>query len=270
MVPVDGRVSVPNDWTIHGVPTSRTFIENPPDDLNTPWEPQYDTCDNGNFVALGYHHPRVDYYLYMNITVDSSTGVTLTIKPGTVIAHSAGSTTGKLLIDGTDDSDIGDAINCVGDPANGGYITWVAAGRAANTPYIGVPYSNLSTFIELESGSHYDIRFTKFLGMGFAIVVSEGNGTIRDNQFYANSRGLDLINCAGIQCKNNLFSVNNKACRVVQWVRYRPELHLRSQYADPQLGDDGFRNGIHGRRQLPVYQQYLRDSDLYRQRLGDG
>ena len=26
---------------------------------------------------------------------------------------------------------------------------------------------------------------------------------------------LDLINCAGIQCQNNLFSVNNQACRVV-------------------------------------------------------
>ena len=177
-------------------------------------EPQFFSFARGEKVP-GLFLSRIDYIISGNITIDSSTGVTLTIKPGTVIAHSAGSTTGKLLIDGTDDGDIGDAINCVGDPANGGYITWVAAGRAANTPYIGVPYSNLSTFIELESGSHYDIRFTKFLGMGFAVVVSEGNGTIRDNQFYANSRGLDLINCAGIQCQNNLFSVNNQACRVV-------------------------------------------------------
>lgn len=206
--------SVPNDWSIRGVAVSRRFTGTVPNITeNTTWQPQYDSCDSGLWISLGYHHPRIDYYIGANVTIDSSTGVTLTIKPGTVIAHSASSSTGKLLIAGSGGNGIEDTIKSVGDPNpdHGGYITWVASGRAANTSSVGVPGSSAATFIELASGCHYDIRFTQFMGLGWTLYCKEGNGIFRDNQFFQNTRAISYEGATGYSCVNNLFVGHNNA-----------------------------------------------------------
>jgi hypothetical protein len=204
----------PYEWSVHYIGmshaervfSSATTISS----SNSLWEPKYDTCDISGNVDLGYHHPRIDYYINeATVTVD---GVSLTIKPGTVVVQGVNSSSGsgKLTVTSAD------SLTCCGDPFGGGYITWVTPGCAGNTSSVGVPYANTQLFVNLESGSSYDIQFTEFAGLGNAVTLNTGNGTFRDNRLFMNTRGVDLIACSNLQCSNSAFSGNSLSCRVEQ------------------------------------------------------
>ena len=207
-----------DDWAvfnIKAVASSRVFTSSQTIATDTTWHKQINTCDGGT-VDLGFHAPRVDYIIdRADVTVNgTSSGATLTIKPGTVVVQNVNSSTGagKLTIDG--DEQGADSLVCVGDPAGDGYVTWVSLERARRS-FGGahVPYSNPKNNIEFEFGSDYDVRFTKFFGLGRALVPSEGGGTIRDCLFILNSRGIDYLSCSGFEVSNCLFMGNNQGIR---------------------------------------------------------
>ena len=76
-----------------------------------------------------------------------------------------------------------------------------------------VPFTNGRNNIEFEEGSEYDVRFSKFLGLGMAVVPSEGSGTIRDCVFMLNVRGVDYQSCTDHTVQNCLFMGNNMGVR---------------------------------------------------------
>ncbi len=218
--PSEAGYTDPKAWSIEHLGVnyyndSRVFASTSILSSDTIWDPEYGTCDADSIVDLGYHHPRVDYFIHAGtVTVDGS-GITLTIEPGTVVVQKVNSSTGagKLVIDGTDGPDTGDKLVCVGDPFGDGYITWVDFYRARHDAYNGVLFSNTKKFIEFESGSDYDVRFTKFYGLGMALVPSDGGGTIQDCVFLLNAHAVDYRSCTDYVCRNCLFMGNNMALR---------------------------------------------------------
>ena len=100
-------------------------------DDDTTWKPHFDTCEpNPARVSLGYHHPRVDYMLTENVTVDDKT---LTIQPGTVVALKDDS---KLIIgDGTNTA----TLSCIGSLVSQNVITIANFGFAVMQSATFVP-----------------------------------------------------------------------------------------------------------------------------------
>ena len=202
--PAEAGYAEPAAWSIHYPQhefTSSTSISS-----NTVWGPEYDTCDNDSLVDLGYHYPRIDYVIRVgsgHVAVSGS-GVELTVQAGTVVAHAVDSSSGagKLIVGASS------SLVCAGGPFADGYITWVSCGRIQWSGAGCVPYGNLQNFIELESESDYDIRFTRFLGLGMALAPGEGSGMIRDSVFMLNARGVDYRNCEDYSVENCLFMGN--------------------------------------------------------------
>ena len=200
----------PDQWSIYMTPEDniRGFVSATAMDTDTVWQPSYATCDTGT-VAIGYHHPRVDYYIRK---ADVTVNATLEILPGTVIAQAVDGATGQgRLATGSAGS-----LICRGDPFEGGYVTFVERGRAGEMAGVGVPYSNNQRFIELHADSEYDIRFTRFCGMGVALTVNGGGGICRDNYFLVNTYGMDLLGGDGATVQNSLFTGNYIAIRDYQ------------------------------------------------------
>ncbi|HEV58691.1 MAG TPA: hypothetical protein ENN87_14545, partial [Phycisphaerales bacterium] len=197
----------PNQWSIYMTPEDnvRGFVSATTMDTDTVWQPSYATCDTGT-VAIGYHHPRVDYYIRK---ADVTVNATLEIQPGTVIVQAVDSATsqGRLSIGSTG------SLICRGDPFEGGYITFVERGRAGEMAGVGIPWFNERPFVELTSGCAYDVQFTRFVGLGYALVCHEGQGVLRDCQFLLNNRGIDYRSCVGAECANGLFMNNYIAVR---------------------------------------------------------
>ncbi len=190
--------SDPNLWSSTypvNLYTTTTAINN-----DAVWQPDYDSCDSG-MVDLGYHHSRIDYVIYnADITVS---GCTLTVRPGTVIAHHVDKTTGagKLTIssDGT--------LVCNGEPFGKGCIEWVEMGRAAQKWKVDLtPYTHQKRFVEcLGEG---EVTFSRFVGMGFALAPDGEDCTVRDCIFELNTRAVDYYNTSSFSCENCLFNNN--------------------------------------------------------------
>ena len=82
---VSDYYSDPCSWSVYPVSDSNhLFTTNTTFTTDKTWQPNYQTCDIGN-VAIGYHHPRVDYVI-CEAKVQVNSGKTLTIAPGTVTA----------------------------------------------------------------------------------------------------------------------------------------------------------------------------------------
>lgn len=203
----------PCAWSVYPVTASGYYFDTDTTiSANTEWAPNYATCDTGN-IDIGYHHPRVDYLLdQCKITVQSPW--TLTVKPGTVIAHNA--VTG---IGGGDDClylPSGSSLICEGNPyreAGKGYITWTRynlADMGASVCY----YDNYNQAIRAEGNSHYDITGMVFRGLSSVLLAAVGpGGSLRDCQFIRNegvfsvimySSGNTIENCLFVQNQHGL------------------------------------------------------------------
>ena len=169
---------------------------------DTTWQPDYDTCDFGA-VDLGYHHQRIDYVIHKaDVTVS---GATLTVNPGTVIAQKINDSTdaGKLIISSNA------KLICNGDPFGDGYITWSEQGLIKyywKTYFNGIS-ADADTYIDIYGD--YEISFSKFQGMGWAIVTGTDPGTIRDCIFQMNKFGIKANSSTDFDYSNNLFVNNN-------------------------------------------------------------
>jgi len=204
----DAGYDDPCQWAIHhvqedpcyyfGTYSTTTYT------TDTVWQPNYQVCDMGT-VSLGFHYPRIDYLVYRaNVVIDGvGEKATLTIMPGTVIAHRTYGT-GPLKIENNG------ALICKGDPYEEGYVTFVEWGRAGNYWTIGVPYSNYNPCIECKSGSEYDLIFTRLLGLGGALKVDSGSsGNVSDCEFRLNTLGFRSYSNVGYNVENCLL-VENK------------------------------------------------------------
>ena len=145
-----------------------------------------------------------------NVTVSGS-GTVLTIKPGTVVAHdiNRSSGAGKLIVGA------GSSLVCAGKPFDEGYITWVNCDRIQWAMAGCIPYGDMAGFVELNSGSHYNISFTKWFGLGCGVIAYEGGGTIRDCIFHEPHRP-NYENCTIARCRNCLFTNNSMGLRDFQ------------------------------------------------------
>ena len=172
--------------------------------MDTTWQPDPNTCDTGT-VDLGSHIPRIDYLIYKaDITVS---GATLTVKPGTVIAQRINDSTdaGKLIISSNAE------LICNGDPFGDGYITWSEQGLAGQywaTYFKGVA-ADWDTYVDIQGD--YEITFSKFRGMGCALVLTSNSGTIRDCIFDLHAVPIYALSNANFTLSNNLFLSNNRA-----------------------------------------------------------
>ena len=156
--------SDPNAWIIHHPEedSNYIFVSETTIAEDVIWQPNYSTCDQGN-LALGYHHPRVDYIIdSVDVIVDGSTErATLTIAPGTVITQ-------EVLFperDGKVSIEQNGGLKCVGDPFGNGYVTWVDLVRTGSYVFsTNVLYQDKTFTIHCKQDSTYDIQFTKFSG----------------------------------------------------------------------------------------------------------
>lgn len=204
----------PCAWSIYQVADSGYYFNtdttvSPDTGMNQKeWGPNYNTCDTGT-VAIGYHHPRIDYFLKgCTLTFDGGAApATLKVKPGTVVAHFQYDSGDSLVIS------TGDQLEIAGNPYTDdgkGYITWVhrnAAGTGCAIKY----YDNQWDAIHINSGGSYDVVGGKFMGLGRAITVSSASGAVRDSVFTLNYDGIFSICCyAGTSNKidNSLFYEN--------------------------------------------------------------
>ena len=190
--------SDPNLWSPfypENVYTTTTTISS-----DTTWQPDYDTCDFGT-VAMGYHHPRVDYIIHeADITVN---GATLEVKPGTVISHRVNASTGAGKLSISSDA----KLKCNGDPFGKGYIKWMEQGRATQDWKVGItPYTNYEFFVECLG--ECEVSFSRFTDISYPLSIYEDNSTIRDSIFEFNIRAINYVSCTGYDCSNCVF-VNN-------------------------------------------------------------
>ncbi|MBN2377464.1 MAG: right-handed parallel beta-helix repeat-containing protein [Sedimentisphaerales bacterium] len=197
----------PNDWSIKHVSGSdRLFTSTTSLSSDTTWEPNQATVDTGT-VDIGYHHPRVDYVLYADVTLNSSK--TLTIEPGTVVAMGGVSSgTGDLILNGT--------LNCEGDPFDGGYVRLMQRALACAN-WDGVKYRNSNKAkVDFDGGSSQSsINFTCISGLSYGLYFQTGymNYPIHDVILKRNYCGI----CAEAgysddeyEWQNNLFLENGK------------------------------------------------------------
>ncbi|MDO8303742.1 MAG: hypothetical protein Q7T18_10915, partial [Sedimentisphaerales bacterium] len=165
------------------------------------WQPNDTTSDSGN-VAIGSHHPRVDYATNQLITANG----TLTVEPDTVIAMGADTglagsilVYGKLVCDG-------------GTDFTGGRIRFMQKGlcsagwaknlpRSASAPYLQI----MSTASPLSS-----ISFTEFSGLGWGMFCRLSLATPpHDNIFRWNNYGVYKYGGAGSSSVSNSLFIEN-------------------------------------------------------------
>ena len=236
----DGTVSEagyakPYDWAIytvssgpidqHGYDVDATIS------TDTTWEPDESRCDIGT-VALGYHHPRIDYFIEGARVIVNGTSedkATLTIKPGTVIAYEysndAQGDQENLVIGAYGElKSLGVPDTYGADSKDYSYIIWCDTGRAGQIPYLNYatpPDEPRMLYIDYDGGikcfGDYEIAFNQFLGLtGYAalftdITYADTGGIVRDSIFGVNY-------CYGAyfkqsysseSCQNNLFYQNH-------------------------------------------------------------
>ncbi|MFA6175890.1 MAG: NosD domain-containing protein, partial [Phycisphaerae bacterium] len=195
----------PNDWSISAVFDANHFFNTYPTiGIDTTWQPNYNACDSGT-VAIGYHHPRVDYLLGSNVTVSS--GKTLTIKPGTVVAMGYGlpyDTYRSLYVYGK--------LIAEGSPFDGGYINFIQS-SLATTNWNVVKYAQLANpyiYLYSTSDANSSISFSKIFNLMTGLMTDKALlNPVHDNVFKFNYYGI-LFSASGSNfgIKNNLF-INN-------------------------------------------------------------
>jgi len=222
----------PDSWSIYH-PSGSRLIDSPVTHLGS-WEAESGTCDTGP-VAIGYHHPRVDYVICDGGTValssDPGSSRTLhTIEPGTVVACELWQDEPSNLITVTGC----DEFLCQGDPYDGAYVTFVQYGRASQ--WATTRNNCTQNLLSFSGDSRYELAFAKFIGLACAVSVKDGGvggtaGTIRDCVFRlsdaaiqgqeTNGRAADLeiTNCLfynnmfkAIECTDSDVDLNVSQC----------------------------------------------------------
>lgn len=186
------------DWSIYPVSdASHLFTSNTTIDQDTTWQPNYNTCDV-NEVAIGYHHPRVDYVIDGgNITVFNMEPVALSVKPGTVISLK-NNAAHAISMEAQYFKSIGDQLN--------GYIKWVNLDMSGQMLQ-GIS-SSTGRVISCEDPYSVDVRYNKFSGLNTCLYI-EGSNMIKlhDNIFNLSDVGFHAD--SGIYELNNCLFYNN-------------------------------------------------------------
>jgi parallel beta-helix repeat protein len=205
--------SDPNQWSIYPIPQDGVHYFGSDTTMSSAitWQPNYSTCDVGT-VAIGYHHPRVDYGLYKSVTFSGSSPQ-LTIKPGTIISLGGG----PLNIDGSLVFSAGKLL-CNGTAGLNGTISIVARSFASedwrpisqNSYYVDNKESP-SVYVSTNTANGLSASFTSFAGLLYGMGITSSNAaSIHDNEFFHNTVGLYFAESNGSNCliENNLFTEN--------------------------------------------------------------
>lgn len=194
----------PSAWSISHVPADGVhgFSSYTSLSTNTTWQPNYQTCDTG-IVAIGYHHPRVDYCVqgsFLSVSGYSSP-VIFNIQPGTIIS-------GYSPYDSYAAMGISYNVNFTsqGQPFDEGHIRWVHQGRVSqdtNAKKTGLmlSFTNVSNIA--------DFSFNVFTGFSTAIYA-DADVDIRDSAFRSNNYGIYCINAYDFNVSNCLFTGNEE------------------------------------------------------------
>ncbi|KPK75422.1 MAG: hypothetical protein AMJ79_11265, partial [Phycisphaerae bacterium SM23_30] len=223
------------EWAIYHVPGDNIhgFHSNITINTDTEWKPDESLCDTGT-VAIGYHHPRIDYFIdHTQVKVEGvgSQKSVLEIYPGTVIVLASNWTeafNNNLLIENSGvlkSLGLPDTYEVSSDREYS-YIVWGDSGRVgqiSNTNYIeplGEPIQPGDDMEGcLECRGDYQIVFNKFLGLvSCAALFINGEGVqydnciIRDSIFGVNYwSGVYFYKCDQYHsCQNCLFYQNEE------------------------------------------------------------
>lgn len=197
-----------NQWAIHHVPNDGDHLFDAYTYLgqDTIWQPNYNTCDSG-IVAIGYHHPRVDYVIKENAIVTVGFNYSMEILPGTVIACCSNSDVGYGGISVSSMS----KFKCNGEPYGLGNVKFVEIATASQ--YVKNNRSR-DTGNTIEAYGECEISFTEFREFDHAIIFyyNMGQSNIHDCIFKNNTFGLYASNCySSIKVDNCLFFANRPA-----------------------------------------------------------
>ena len=193
------------------------------------WSPNLELCDeSGSSVDIGYHHPRVDYLLKNNVTVDY--GCTLVVEPGTVVAMGDGSTAyagtlrvyGEIHSDGDADIEYGDIVYTYMSLASSS-LEWFEY-KIYNNPYhVIMPQASYnssitsSVFLNLRATLVYTYLTTpldnntfKHQSMGLLTSGTGCNNTISNSVFVGNTYGIYTLTSENAVCNivNSVFYGN--------------------------------------------------------------
>lgn len=191
-----------SQWAIRKLDDAdRVFTSTTTISTDTVWRPQSETCDTGQ-VAIGYHHPRVDYVLNNASLTAAQADTDFVILPGTVIAQKpdAGLICG-LTVDGSA------RLEIRGAPWDGGYVKWVSL------PFTSMDLtggSRTDSAIEfMYTNTLNEITFAHFIGFSCGVGLYSSNVSVHDSVFSLCSIGVYKEESTGI-LQNCLF-LNNWA-----------------------------------------------------------
>lgn len=211
----------PNDWSIYAVSdANHLFTTTTIFSIGKIWQPNFETCDTGT-VAIGYHHPRVDYVCAATVQVNQF----FEIEPRTIISFDgySSSTTpcrfdiyGTFNCKGTASEQIQIMTNgCIStnwitykqrDHKNGG-ITLNSSGNIYFTKFNNI--ANLLTY-----GPNLKIHDCVFRSCYQGVYWHHGSGHIVSNcLFMENDCGITAFHSstAGWQVLNSTFDRNTHA-----------------------------------------------------------
>lgn len=168
------------DWTVCGVGDDgvgkRVFTEMMTIlSGDTFWRPS-ENFDTGT-VDIGYHHPRVDYFILPGASVFLS-GNNLTVAPGTVVA-----------IGGLSQSIQSGRIISNGKPFDGGRIKYMNY-SLASAGWANIKYRNIDNGAVRPANSSSEFSFCDFTGLGYGILSGAMDKQSHDNIFKNNYMGL--------------------------------------------------------------------------------
>jgi RHS repeat-associated protein len=189
-------------WSVHHVPAERCYSSSSVIESGY-WGPGYDTCDTGT-LAIGYHHPRIDYYIEPSCSMES--GGTLVVRQGTTVVVK-GYGTAVSFGQGT-------RLICRGGQLDDGsldYVRWASLNRASALAAGQLPSGSVpSTYISMGAGSVHDIQLTKFEGAsGDGLQLGNDAGVCRSSEFNLNYTGVTCGLSSDQTIQNCLFKNNS-------------------------------------------------------------
>jgi RHS repeat-associated protein len=197
----------PKDWAIHSPTVSHYLSGTLTED--TELVPQYDTCDTGT-VALGYHHPRIDYVVDGLVVDGGNSRATLKIMPD---PEDVEQNAPVIMLINNIEITAYDRLVCRGRVSADGVVEYA---RIVDQLWSSA-YTNYTYGSEIICRNHslYDIQLTKFEGLYEGLQIEGGQGNLRNNIFNLNDTALVHDNTSGQSCRNNLFINNDIAVQAL-------------------------------------------------------
>ncbi|HBG25798.1 MAG: hypothetical protein A2Y10_14680 [Planctomycetes bacterium GWF2_41_51] len=202
----------PYQWSIFSISDEGTHLFTGDEfDLqeNVLWQPNYQTCDE-DIVAIGYHHPRVDYINFCDLL--DLNGHDVTIAPGTIVAMGYGELYNGYLCNEDSSSGTNGSIFCIGGVSEEEKIKFVYGELASmylHSYYLASGRPRIYFTGNIESTNDSVFCFTDFVGVGLTINGNETSqldftNPIHDCLFKFSSCGSYLLN-TNIEFLNCIF-----------------------------------------------------------------